>query len=421
MPETSFQKKLNDETFPANLLMEFDELDDEIPISPPRNHEPVTVNSAPGSRSPVAISNSSSGNYSLSTENGNGSGSSNSSNLFAKFRPLSSKQSSVVKAVSNPTKPSRTSPSSSKPQKRAKSEENLLSSHVSYAKNGGAVRSQKYGHVQSKVKQYIEETLSQHTRLPLARHKSMPESSIESVLEQKEEPSPEHDTNTLRALLKETSEEVIYLQRHLEFNEMLRRDDIAKIEALKRKIEVMRMEHSRREKERQRERETEKELDRKLILANYMRYGSQTSLNRAFASVSTQTSSEALNALSDSLILSNESIDRMHASIAGASSAPRAKRALTYVVDPQPEPTELTNDENFIPDSATHPCSSPDYPELRPTAVIYHHTLEDNAGDAAELLIRDISGTCNECGRKNKKRKSKKIRLASFFCIKKVD
>ncbi|XP_062563127.1 uncharacterized protein LOC134226387 isoform X2 [Armigeres subalbatus] len=404
MPESSFQK-LNDETFPASLLMEFDELDDDIPISPPRTHEPVNVMSAPGSRSPVAASqtsNSSSGNYSLSTENDNGSGSSNSRHTFVKI-----------------------SPATSKPQKRAKSEENLLGSNVWYAKNGGVPRSQKYGHVKSKVKQYIEETLSQHTRHSLVRHKSMPESSIESVLEQKEEHSPDHDASTIRGLLEEKSTEVSYLQRHLEFSEMLRRDGIAKIEVLKQKIEAMRMEHSMREKERQRERDIEKDLDRKLILANYMRYSSQNSLHKAFTSVSTQTSPEALAVLNNSFIFSDESIDRMHvsklASITGASPPPRAKRALTYVADSQPERFEFLNDENFIPDSATHPCSSPDYPELCPTAVIYHHTLEDNAGDTTELLIPDNSGTCNECGRKNKNRKSKKARLASFFCIKKVD
>lgn len=47
MPENSFQK-LNDETFPASLLLEFDDLDDDIPISPPRILEPVNIISASG-------------------------------------------------------------------------------------------------------------------------------------------------------------------------------------------------------------------------------------------------------------------------------------------------------------------------------------------------------------------------------------
>lgn len=426
MPENSF-RKLNDETFPASLLLEFDELDDDIPISPPRILEPVNAVSVSGSRSPVTTShtsNSSSGNYSLSTENENGSGSSNSSNLFLKYRPLTNKRSGQAQNLENPINKSRTGSSSSNGQKRAKSEENLLNSNILFNKVGGPSKAQKYGHVKSKVKQYIDETLSQHTRHSLVRHKSMPESTIEKTLEQTEEIPVEHDANALRAMLKETSNEVSNLQRHLEFNEMLRRDDIAKIEALKRKIEVMRVEHSIREKERQRERDSEKELDKKLLLANYLRYSSQTSLNRVFASVSTQTSPEVHTIFSNSFIFSDESIDRMLApntSTSGMSPPPRAKRALTYVVDHQGEPNGIVNQVNVNPDSATHPSGSPDYPRLCPTAVTYNHTTPvDNSGSTTEILIQDDSELCKQC-RKSKKRKNKKTRLASLFCIKKVD
>lgn len=430
MPETSFPK-LNDETFPASLLLDFDELDDDIPISPPRILEPANTNSAPGSRSPVTTSqtsNSSSGNYSLSTENENGSNSSNSSNLFVKYRPLSSKRSSTAhnSIMRNGAKTSGMNLPSSNSQKRAKSEENLLSSEITFTKTGVVSKAQKYGHVKSKVKQYIDETLNQHTRHPLVRHKSMPEPVIENKLEQKEEIPLEHDANTLRAMLKETSDEVTNLQRHLEFSEMLRKDDIAKIELLKRKIEAMRLEHSMREKERQRERESEKELDRKLVLANYFRYSSQNSLNRVFASVGTQTSPEAHTAtLSNSFIFSDESMDRglasNFASTSGTSSPLRTKRALTFVADSQPESGEIANVENLSPGTTTHPSSSPDYPRLCPTAVVYNQPPQDNSGEITELLIQNKLDSCRECGRKNKKTKSKKTRLASFFCIKKVD
>lgn len=429
MPENSFQK-LNDETFPASLLLEFDDLDDDIPISPPRILEPVNIISASGSRSPVTTSqtsNSSSGNYSLSTENEYVSNSSNSSNLFIKYRPLSNKRSNAAHSsnLRNAVNTSKNNSCSSIVQKRAKSEDNLLSNERSLTKVGGTSKSQKYGHVKSKVKQYIDETLNQHTRHPLIRHKSMPESTVENNQKQEEEIPLEHDANTLRAMLKETADEVTNLQRHLEFSEMLRKDDIAKIEVLKRKIEAMRIEHSMREKERQRERESEKELDRKLVLANYFRYSSQNSLNRVFASIGTQTSPDVCTAFSNSFIFSDESTDRVLASnfatTSGTSSPFRAKRALTYVADSQPQLNGTANEELLSPDLATHQSSSPDYPRLCPTAVVYNQSPQDNSGEITELLIQNSLDSCRECGRKNKKRKSKKTRLASLFCIRKVD
>ncbi|KFB49752.1 AGAP011795-PA-like protein [Anopheles sinensis] len=91
-------RNLCDETFPASLLIEFDELDDEIPISPdlpkhhslgafPRHHSTLsggpTIENASGKghddRNGMVISgssNTSSGHSSLSTEGENRSASS---------------------------------------------------------------------------------------------------------------------------------------------------------------------------------------------------------------------------------------------------------------------------------------------------------------------------------------------------------
>lgn len=225
-------------------------------------------------------------------------------------------------------------------------------------------------------------------------------------------------------MLKETADEVCNLQRHLEFSEMLRKDDIAKIEALKRKIETMRLEHSKREKERQRERDSEKDLDRQLVLANYLRYSSQTSLNRVFASVCTQTSPEVNISFTNITLHSDESFAGMLASNftsnPSTSTAPRAKRALLYAPDSHLEQGENSRDKSS-PDSATHPDGSPDYSQLRPTATVSFQLSEDSTEATTELLIQNNSEFCAKCTRKKKKGKSKKTRLASFFCIKKED
>lgn len=418
MPETSIQI-LNDETFPGSLLMEFDELDDDIPISPPGILVPANNITALGSRSSVTTSqtNSSSENNSLLTENENGSCSSNSSNLFVKYRPAPNKRMSLTRNAEK----SATSSSSSGTQKRSKSEGNLLNTSGLQIR-AGISRPQKYGHIKSKVKQYIDETLSQHTQHSLVRHKSMPVSTIETVLQENTDIGIEQDANALRAMLEETTDEVSNLQRHLEFSEMQRKDDIAKIEGLKRKIETMRLEHSKREKERQRERVSEKELDRQLVLANYLRYSSQTSLNRVFASVSTQTSPEVNISFNNIILQSDESFAGMLASNStsnpSTSTSPRAKRALLYAPDLHQEHDENSKDK-LSP--ATHPDGATDYTQLCRSATVSYQLSEDSTEAATELLIHDNSKLCNKCTKKIKKGKNKKTRLASFFCIKKED
>lgn len=423
MPETSIQI-LNDETFPGDFLMEFDELDDDISISPPGILVPENNLTTLGSHCSVTTSqtNSSSENYSLSTENENGSGSSNSTNIFIKYHPSSGKRMSLTQNAKKCFSKSFASSSSAGNPKRSKSEGNLLNTSGPQCRVG-ITRPQKYGHVKSKVKQYIDETLSQHVHHSFVRHKSMPVSTTEAGIQENTEIETVQDANVLRAMVKESSDEVSNLQRHLEFSEMLRKDDIAKIENLKRKIEIMRLEHSKREKERQRERDCEKELDRQLVLANYLRYSSQTSLNRVFASVGTQTSPETNISFNNITLYSDESFAGMLASNfisnPNTSTAPRAKRALLYAPDSHLEQNENINDM-LSPCPAPDPQNSPDYLQLQPTATVSYQISEDSTEAPTELLIQDYSDFCNKCIRK-KKKKSKKTRLASFFCIKKED
>uniref|UniRef100_A0A1Q3EYX9 Uncharacterized protein n=1 Tax=Culex tarsalis TaxID=7177 RepID=A0A1Q3EYX9_CULTA len=432
----SSYKKLNDETFPTSLLMEFDELDDEFLISPPGLATAEKIDVASGTRSPVTTtshtSNCSSGNYSLSTENENGSGSSTSSShptATAKFRTTTSKRVSATKDAKRALAGTKALAKSTPGQKRAKSMENLRNQSGGSGTSGHSLKRQpKYGHVKSKVKQFIDEAISQRGRHVLVRHKSMPETNNSHETDEPSEIDLENNVESLRTMLREKNAENENLQRHLEFSEIQREDGVVKIETLKRKIEAMRLEESKRQAERdlerQRERDFRKELDRKMVLGAYLQF------NRIFATTSTQTSPEPCTTLDLSTFCSEESFERVMAASSSShpntSTGPRAKRSLQFPIDKQ----EIQIDEDKLqddlcPDSATHPESSPDYPQLVPAVgrLQYLATSNQQASAVGHSDRPDVESDliCEECTRKRKKKASKKARLASFFCIRKAD
>ncbi|XP_039432616.1 uncharacterized protein LOC120415227 isoform X1 [Culex pipiens pallens] len=431
----SSYKKLNDETFPTSLLMEFDELDDEFLISPPGLAATEKADVASGPRSPATTtshtSNTSSGNYSLSTENENGSGSSSTSShpTTAKFRTTTSKRVSASKDAKRALAGAKALAKSTPGQKRAKSMENLRNQSGGSGTSGHSLKRQpKYGHVKSKVKQFIDEAISQRGRHVLVRHKSMPESNNSRGTEEQSEIDQETDVESLRTMLREKTAENENLQRHLEFSEIQREDGVVKIETLKRKIEAMRLEESKRQAERdverQRERDFRKELDRKTVFGAYFQY------NRIFATTCTQTSPEPCTTFDMSTFGSEDSFERVIAASSSsqpnASTGPRAKRSLQYPVDQQEDPDDDDNVQDDIsPDSATHPESSPDYPQLVPAVgrQQYPSTSNQPVVSVGRSDRQDVESDriCDECARKRKKKASKKARLASFFCIRKAD
>uniref|UniRef100_A0A182MT13 Uncharacterized protein n=1 Tax=Anopheles culicifacies TaxID=139723 RepID=A0A182MT13_9DIPT len=234
-------RNLCDETFPASLLIEFDELDDEIPISPelPKRRQPesflrdrttlsggkgividkINAEDRSGSRMVISgSSNTSSGHSSLSTEGENRSASSDrdTSRDLSKRQPLdvgpgallllgeqrTDKSTLISRKIREPRSmesllqhqgPKTASPLHSGPTGLAMGGKGLgggSTGNVSSVSSIGASTQQhhqqnyrrqrsKYGHVQSKVKQMIDEMKppTNRDRKTLVRHKSMPETS----------------------------------------------------------------------------------------------------------------------------------------------------------------------------------------------------------------------------------------------------
>ncbi|XP_058836494.1 uncharacterized protein LOC131693039 [Topomyia yanbarensis] len=411
-------QQLTDETFPTSLLMEFDMLDDEIPISPPRILEVDKTNTANEMLSSEVTShtsgsNTSSGNYSFSTENENGSGSSSSSNPTTKYRSYTSKRATTTKDSNKIA--TKTSTKSANHQKKSKSLENLVNKTALLVQNS-STKNPKYSHVKSKVKQFIDETTKKQDRKPFIRHKSMPECSPEHPLEECDEIDP-ITYSELKIRLKQKTEELNNLQRHLIFNEAQLEDNFSKIGDLKHKIEAMRLENSRREMERQRERELEKERERQLFLEPYLRYSNPT-LNKTFASMSTQTSPDTLMVFNISALNSDDDDSFEGLMSASASSGPNVKRTLQFALEQeQNEQHENNTNENVSPDSATHPERSTDYPPMLPSSDLGQSSPRDAENRA--LSTQDYVQVCNDCASRKEKTKKKKNRLASFFCIKK--
>ncbi|XP_055587449.1 uncharacterized protein LOC129739920 [Uranotaenia lowii] len=457
-------QKLNDETFPASLLLEFDELDDEfLLVSPPGmmmvlETDPMISEN----RSPVmTMSNSSSGNYSLSTENENGSGSSSSSNVGQKIQRTSLSTTNKRINAARDSKRSMKSvrgeggatngqnlakagitvstggvPVNSAYKKRAKSMENLShGSTTAIQQNSHAIKRAKYGHVKSKVKQFIDETVSQRRdRQTLVRHKSMPEQGTGHPDVEASNLERHLSVDELQTMLQEKSAENESLNRHLQFSELQRQNTVEKFETLKRKLEAMRLEHSKREWNWDRENQQltrllETERERQLALTSYLRYNNGAGpvpLNRRLANTGTQTSPALESFILNSDTFGIDEDESFGGDLLAEDPPPRVKRTLQFMLEEDGGVLEIEEQpdqemEDVSPDSTRSPnCSQrteigAEASTMEPMSVLVGANL--SPGAASQMSQPDV---CRECGTRKKKRKQKKIaKFASLFCIKK--
>ncbi|XP_050067737.1 uncharacterized protein LOC126556518 [Anopheles maculipalpis] len=475
-------RNLCDETFPASLLIEFDELDDEIPISPelPKRHQPehflrdrttlsngkgianqqTNMDDRNGSRMVISgSSNTSSGHSSLSTEGENRSASSDrdTSRDLSKRLPLAvgpgapillgdDQQSAKLSLKSRKIRQPRSMESLLQNQGpsvgRLKISSPLGSGtglgagkgmgggstgNVSVSSIGGTGQQHyhrhrsKYGHVQSKVKQMIDEMKppTNRERKTLVRHKSMPETSFDVDLnhEENETLEQENDVETLRSVVREMRLHMSSLEQELT---VCRTNLFNELATLKCKNNALRMENDHL-LEQERAREQRRQLLREQQSAGSC-YGSQSSLYKASVgttcTVATQTSPSGTG--------DNES----HFEFLLASPLPTSHPA----VPPQ------TSSSTIELESAVGEFS-PDYEQLIPmlgrsgTSTVFGSSIRNRelrrtpsfrspagrrsesgqAGDCA------LSPTCHDCRRRKKKRKSRKQKLASLFCIRHHD
>uniref|UniRef100_A0A182PQY1 Uncharacterized protein n=1 Tax=Anopheles epiroticus TaxID=199890 RepID=A0A182PQY1_9DIPT len=461
----SMSRNLCDETFPANLLIEFDELDDEIPISPEltkRHHhhhrqpdsflhhhqhhrrnlssdgkgtisDKTNVDDRNGSRMVVSgSSNTSSGHSSLSTEGENRSASSD--------RDSSRDLSKRVQSKEGGSDGGSTDKLTLKPRKirQPRSMESLLqhqeqrlklaaplgsgtglsgagsTGNVSVRSAGSATQPHyqrhrsKYGHVQSKVKQMIEEMKpppANRERKTLVRHKSMPETSYDadSKDEDEEALAQESDVETLRAVVREMRRRIGSLEQQHTLSHANLFNEMA---TLKCKISTLRIENDQLlEQVRAREQRWQLLRDQQ---SGGSCYGSQSSLFKAQSghtcTIATQTSPTLLD-------------HDLHFEF--LLTSPPNKHASSPTTDPETPVGEFSPDyEQLIPVLGQGSACESDLHRRTPSFV------RSPAGRRSESVqTRDFatSPTCHDCRRRKKKRKSRKQKLASLFCIRQHD
>uniref|UniRef100_A0A182KCJ2 Uncharacterized protein n=1 Tax=Anopheles christyi TaxID=43041 RepID=A0A182KCJ2_9DIPT len=451
-------RNLCDETFPANLLIEFDELDDEIPISP----ELPKLDDRNGSRMVISgSSNTSSGHSSLSTEGENRSGSTSDRDTS---RDLSKRMSHPSPHVGGPgallllgeqRNADKLTLKGSK-IRQPRSMESLLQNqdqrlklaatplgggsgagtglstgvkgmgggstgNVSVSSVGGAFQQQhyqrhrsKYGHVQSKVKQMIEEMKppTNRDRKTLVRHKSMPETSydVDSKDEEEEAPEQENDLETLRSVVRELRLHMSSLEQQLTLCRTNLFNDLATLQC---KNSALRLENDHL-LEQERAREQRRQLLREQQTAGSC-YGSQSSLYKASAGQPTRTTIGTQTSPMDDFLF-----EFLLAS-PPTSSHPAVPHPNSLLTIGQ-ETTEGVGE------------FSPDYEQLIPTlggsSVPYESDLRRRTPSVRSPAGRRSdsgqtqdppSSACYDCRRRKKKRKSRKEKLASLFCIRHHD
>uniref|UniRef100_A0A182SWB6 Uncharacterized protein n=1 Tax=Anopheles maculatus TaxID=74869 RepID=A0A182SWB6_9DIPT len=479
-------RNLCDETFPASLLIEFDELDDEIPISPelPKRHQPerflrnrttlsdgkeiVTdktniVDDRNGSRMVISgSSNTSSGHSSLSTEGENRSASSDrdTSRDLSKRQPsdvgpgalllLGDERSAKLSLKSRKIRQPRSMESLLQNQGQSVGRLKIASplgsgtglaagkgmgggstGNVSVSSIGGIAQQQqqqhyhrhrsKYGHVQSKVKQMIDEMKppTNRDRKTLVRHKSMPETSYDVNLKDEEDETldQENDVETLRSVVREMRLHMGSLEQELS---VCRTNLFNELATLKCKNSALRLENDHL-LEQERAREQRRQLLREQQTAGSC-YGSQSSLYKASTgitcTVATQTSpSEAGDHESH--------FEFLLASPPAASHPAVLPQTSSSTIEPESAVGEFSPDyEQLIPmlgrsGTSTMFGSGIRNREVRRTPSFRSPTgRRSDSGQAGDFAL---SPTCHDCRRRKKKRKSRKQKLASLFCIRHHD
>ncbi|XP_049290988.1 uncharacterized protein LOC125767969 [Anopheles funestus] len=464
-----------DETFPVSLLIEFDELDDEIPISPelPKRHPPesflrdrTTLSGGKGivtdkinddrNGSHMVISgssNTSSGHSSLSTEGENRSASSDRDTS----RDLSKRQSiDVGPGALLLLGDQRTDKSMLKVRKIRRSMESLLQNQgavgriktasplhsgtgltmggkglgggsagsVSVGSIGATTQQQhqhyhrhrsKYAHVQSKVKQMIDEMKppTNRDRKTLVRHKSMPETSqtVELKDEEDETLEQENDVEVLRSVVREMRLHMGSLEQQ---HSVYRTDLFNELATLKCKNSALRMENDHL-LEQERAREQRRQLLREQQTAGSC-YGSQSSLCKASVGSTCTVGTQTSPTLADD----------------------HESQFEFLLASPPPQTCSST-----IKPVVVGGCEfSPDYEQLLPMldrdsggssafgAEIRHRDIRrtpsirsptGRRSESAQAQDFATSPTCHDCRRRKKKRKSRKQKLASLFCIRHHD
>uniref|UniRef100_A0A182N3H8 Uncharacterized protein n=1 Tax=Anopheles dirus TaxID=7168 RepID=A0A182N3H8_9DIPT len=451
-------RNLCDETFPASLLIEFDELDDEIPISPefPKRQQPATglsrhrstlrstgkgiasdktdVTDRSGSRMVISgSSNTSSGHSSLSTEGENRSASSD--------RDTSRDQSKAHRTpevagpgamlllggggetlnIRQPRSMESLLPLTSNSASSLGPGTGLGSTgNVSVGSVGADTKPQhyhrhraKYGHVQSKVKQMINEMKppNNRDRKTLVRHKSMPDTSFDVGSKEVEEDAlgRVNDVETVRAVAREMQQRMSSLEQQLS---LCQADMFNELAALKCKNSALRFENDHLL-----EQERAREQRRQLLLRDQPTgtgscYGSQSSLNKATAGLPPSTTSTV-----------------------GTQTSPigtyDSQFEFLFVSPPVSPPPHVLDD---APESTLGEFS-PDYEQLLPrfrrrdtrrTPTVHSptehpdHALDGDPATAAATTTA-TSPACHDCRRRKKKRKTRKQKLASLFCIRHHD
>ncbi|XP_058117506.1 uncharacterized protein LOC131287964 [Anopheles ziemanni] len=476
-------RNLCDETFPASLLIEFDELDDEIPISPdlpkhhslgafPRHHSTLsggpTIENASekghddrnGSRMVISgSSNTSSGHSSLSTEGENRSASSerdtapvphrNEGAVLGdklllkprKFRPPRSMESLLLQQHS-PDGGKRTLRTLASAQQGTGlgsiGTEAGSCGNISTGSGGSQSYHRtrtKYGHIQSKVKKQIDEMKPNlnRERKSLIRHKSMP-NTYEPNAEDVDNEILDEETNpeTLRKIIREVKEHARNLEDQLTMRDLFHENVFNELATLKCKNSALRLENDQLH-EQERAREQRRQVLRQCNQHGGSCYGSQSSLHKASlstCSVSTQTSPREFDA---SDVVGFEFLVSPERRSLQRSSLSAGRRTVRSPIVEQP-PASPVEPESMMGEF------SPDYEQLIPMlgrrddSSSFLHDLrlrEQGARTPARTTIErsDTDQThengngpgCRDCRKRRKKRKSRKQKLASLFCIRRHD
>ncbi|XP_053675448.1 uncharacterized protein LOC128725705 [Anopheles nili] len=473
-------RNLCDETFPGSLLIEFDELDDEIPISPelPKRHQPdgfgrhhstltvragamadkATADDRNGSRTVISgSSNTSSGHSSLSTEGENRSASSDRdlsrdlskrqlkdvdldgtrmeqpSLKTRKFRPPRSME-SLLQQQGHSGHFKKSLP----PRKRAglRTDESVdgdCTGNVSVLSNGPPNQQHqlyqrhraKYGHVQSKVKQLIDEMkpTARRDRMTLVRHKSMPETSfdIDPRHEHDDTLEQETDMDALRAMVREMKLHVGILEQQLNLQDLHNTNAFNELAALKCKNSALRIENDfLLEQERVRE-------QRRQLLRHPEQhpggscYGSQSSLHKAIINCTTATQTSPQSGTDE------PSFELLFAASPPAittGSRPLMALQASSTVELDTAIGEFSPDyEQLLPvvsrDGEPSDAFEPKCQNGRCTTT--EQSPAPKGSETGQAPAIATSPRCRDCCRRKKKRKSRKQKLVSLFCIRRHD
>ncbi|XP_052902578.1 uncharacterized protein LOC128310075 isoform X2 [Anopheles moucheti] len=474
-------RNLCDETFPTSLLIEFDELDDEIPISPelPKRHQPESLlrdrttlsggkgivtdkitDDRNGSRMVISgSSNTSSGHSSLSTEGENRSASSerDTSRDMSKRQPLNVGAGALLLLDDQRTD---IATLKSRKLRQPRSMESLLQNHglagriktasplhtgtglamggkglvggstgnVSVSSVGAGAQQQqhyhrhraKYGHVQSKVKQMIDEMKppTNRDRKALVRHKSMPETTHEVELQDgvDETLEQENDVEMLRSVVREMRLHIGSLEQQLS---ICRTNVFNELATLKCKNSALRIENDHL-LEQERAREQRRQLLREQQTAGSC-YGSQSSLCKASVGSTSTVGTQTSPSITDHEL----QFEFLLASPQTSSRPALPPQTFSTAIEPESVGCEFSPDyEQLLPMLGRSGNSSTFGAETRRRDIRRTPSIRSPTGRRPESgQAQDLpnSSMCHDCRRRKKKRKSRKQKLASLFCIRHHD